>query len=288
MSNDTKQIAAFKNEGDLKNLLATQYIKQINNYFGDNKMALKFLSGVMSSVQRTPKLLECSPDSLINSFMTMAQLELMPSGISGEAYVLPYNSKTKGMEAQFQLGYQGLVTLFYRAGVRSIVAEIVYANDKFSITNGVISHEYDAFDDDRGKAKGAYAIVELQAGGKVSKTMSEKEILTIAKKFSKSYGGFGPWSEDQDPQKWMWRKTVLKQVAKLVPKNETIFKAIAEDNKDSIIGDRLEPAKVESEKMKMGSLLKKNEKTIESKEVKNEVRSAEGNEDSAEEPLGKW
>ena len=64
----------------------------------------------MRMVQRTPKLLECTPETLLNSCMTMASLKLMPSGVSGEAFVLPY--KNKGvMEAQFQLGYQGLVTL---------------------------------------------------------------------------------------------------------------------------------------------------------------------------------
>lgn len=233
---------------DLKVTLATHYQKQIENYFGDQKKALKFLSAVVSSVQRNPKLLECEPASVINSFMAIAQLEFMPSGVSGEAYVLPYNNKKKVgnnwvnvMEAQFQLGYQGLVTLFYRAGAKSIIAEIVRKNDKFQMVNGEIHHEVDVFSDDRGDAIGAYVIVELQMGGKVYKAMSKKEILAIGSKFSKSYStSFSPWNAAQDPELWMWKKTVLKQCAKLVPKNETIFKAIAEDNKDSNIEERKE------------------------------------------------
>lgn len=227
----------IKNEQDLKVVLATAYKKQLDNYFGDEKKALEFLSNVVASCQRTPKLLECQPATLINSFMVMASLKLMPSGVSGEAYVLPYNSK-EGLQAQFQLGYQGLVTLFYRAGVRTIVAEIVHEKDVFSYHNGVLSHDADPFSDDRGPAIGAYVVIELQAGGKITKVMSKKEILGIAQKFSKSFSTFGPWSEGQDPQLWMWKKTVLKQAAKLVPKNETIYKAIDEDNKDSIISDR--------------------------------------------------
>lgn len=231
-----KQIIAFKSEQDLKQVLAAQYMKAIENLFGDKETALEFLTNVVASVQRVPKLLECTPETLLNSFMTMASLKLMPSGVSGEAYVLPY--KNKGiMEAQFQLGYQGLVTLFYRAGAKSIVAEIVHDKDFFEYLNGEVKHVPDVFADDRGEAKGAYVIVELQTGGKIAKVMSKKEILDIAQKFSKSYAGFGPWSEGQDPQLWMWRKTVLKQIAKLVPKNETIYRAIAEDNKDSIIAD---------------------------------------------------
>jgi len=249
--------------------LANQYQRQIQNYFGDEKRAMKFLSAVVSSLQRTPKLLECSPESVINSFMVMAQLEFMPSNVSGEAYVLPYDSKS-GTIAQFQLGYQGLVTLFYRAGCRSIVAEIVYENDKFEYVNGAISHTPDVFSDKRGKAIGAYVIVETQQGGKISKVMSRKQILDIGQRFSKSYfgydyktkkksadvGDYTPWNENNDPDLWMWKKTVLKQVAKLVPKNDTIFRAISEDNKDSNIADRMEEAKKEANALTMGGMLK--------------------------------
>ena len=254
----------IKTEKDLKMVLAGEYRKQIENFFGNPQKALEFLSNVVASVQRNPKLLECSPQSLINSFMVMASLKLMPSGVSGEAYVLPYNIKNQGMVAQFQLGYQGLVTLFYRAGVRSINAEIVHEKDEFSYKNGALNHNPDVFADDRGPAKGAYVIIELQAGGLITKVMSKKQILDIAKKFSKSFGGFGPWSEGQDPELWMWKKTVLKQAAKLVPKNETIFKAIDADNQDSIIADRMAGALKEGSKLTMGNLAiqdgKQNEK----------------------------
>lgn len=248
----SKEITQFKSDLDLKKLLATEYMKQIQNFFGDEKQALRFLSGVMAAVQRTPKLLACTPLTVVNSFMTMAQLGLMPSDVSGEAYVMPY--KNKGVsEAQFQLGYKGLVTLFYRSGaVKDIVAEIVYEKDQFEYVNGVVDHRPDVFLDDRGPAKGAYVIIRLMTGGSITKVMSKKDILEIASKFSKSYyqwvdgkqtshvSASSPWSEKNDPQLWMWRKTVLIQAAKLVPKNETIMHAIAEDYKDSKISDKPE------------------------------------------------
>jgi hypothetical protein len=56
----------------------------------------------------------------------------------------------------------------------------------------------------------------------------------------------------------MWKKTVLKQIAKLIPKNEAILHAIAEDNKDGNVDERIAKAKVEAESLKMGSLLKLN------------------------------
>ena len=264
------QIQKINSADDLKVLLAKQYKNQINNYFGDEKKALKFLSSVISSVQRTPKLLECDPTTVINSFMTMAQLELMPSDVSGEAYVLPYKGK-----AQFQLGYQGLVTLFYRAGVRAITSEIVYKKDKFEYKNGQVDHSPDVFADDRGEAIGAYVIIETQNGGKISKVMKKKDIVEIGKRFSQSFSSeYTPWKEKNDPELWMWKKTVLKQVAKLVPKNETIYKAIAIDNEESVISKRLEDAKSKSESLKMGNLLKannkQNEETNQEEDGKNE------------------
>lgn len=237
MENTNTNIVKIGSEADLRIVLKNQYMKQIENYFGDQHRALEFLSGVVAAVQRNPKLLECTPETLLNSFIVMASLKLMPSGVSGEAFVLPYKNRDT-MEAQFQLGYQGLVTLLYRAGARSIVAEIVRRNDSFKVVSGEVLHEPDVFADDRGDAIGAYVIVELQTGAKISKVMSKKEIMGIGEKFSKSYkSDFSPWKSN-DPELWMWKKTVLKQAAKLMPKNETIYRAIAEDNKDSNVTER--------------------------------------------------
>lgn len=271
----TQAIQKFSDENDLKKVFAQNYMKQINNYFGDDKRALRFLSGVVSAVQRNPALLNCSPITVINSFMVMAQLQLMPSGVSGEAYVIPYDG-----EAQFQLGYQGIVTLFYRAGVKSIASEIVYKNDFFEVVNSVIDHRPDVFSDDRGAAIGAYAIVTLGTGGIVSKVMSKKEIILIGKRFSKSFKSkFTPWDENNDPQLWMWKKTVLKQIAKLVPKNDTIVNAIAIDNQDSVIADqRIEAAVDSQDSLKMGSLLippKTDEKTTKAKGKKAPAKKAD-------------
>lgn len=254
------KITLFSNELDLKKVLVGEYKKQIENFFGDPQQALAFLSGVVAAVQRTPDLLKCAPATLINSFMIMAQLRFMPSAVSGEAYVLPYE-KGRGsgnFEAQFQLGYQGLVTLLYRAGAHSVTAEIVRKADTFRLINGSIHHEVDPLKtrEERGNTIGAYAIITTQTGGKVERFMRMDEILAHGKQFSKSFTSeYSPWNPKNDPEGWMPRKTVLKQAAKLAPKNETLNLAIAEDNKDSIIADRLPEATTASKSLTMGSLL---------------------------------
>lgn len=250
-------------EDDLKKFLYTNYMTQIKNFFGNETKAMKFLSSVVADVQRNPKLLECTPTSLVNSYITMAQMGFMPSGISGESYVLPYNSKGI-MTAQFQLGYQGLVTLFYRAGVSKIISGIVRKLDKTTMVNGEINHEVDInlSNQERGEMMGAYTTVVFN-GEKSTKYMNGKDIIAHATKFSKSFkptGDFSPWNPANDPEGWMWMKTVLKQHAKLLPKNETINKAIAADNQDSIIADRLAPALEVSESLKIGHTLKSDDK----------------------------
>lgn len=259
----------IKSSDYLKVFLAKNYLTQIKNFFGDEKQSMKFLSSVMSSVQKLPALLECEPMTVVNSFMTMAQLGLMPSDVSGEAYVLPYKGK-----AQFQLGYQGLVTLFFRAGGQSIRAEIVREHDVFSYKNGIINHEIDIFksNDERGDVVGAYAIAVIN-GNEISKVMNKKDIVEIGKNFSKSFSSdYTPWKEKNDPELWMFKKTVLKQLGKLMPKNETIYKAIAEDNQDSRLNNGV-GGMVENSSLKMGNFLK--DKQYGEKETGSEAEAQE-------------
>lgn len=239
---DEAQVIAIRNANDLKLFLAKNYLNQVKNFFGDEKQAMKFLSSVMADVQKNPKLMECEPISLVNSYMTMAQLGLMPSGVSGEAYVLPYKKNKKvgsgwvsTMQAQFQLGYQGLITLFYKAGGQGIRAEIIRENDKFTYINGVAHHEIDwrLSNEERGKAIAVMAAATVN-GLELVKVMNVKDVLAFGKKFSKSFDSeHTPWDEENDPELWMLKKTVLKQLGKMMPKNETISKALSADNVDS-------------------------------------------------------
>lgn len=212
--------------------LQKDYQAQVTNYFmGDKEKAMKFMSAVVYSTKKTPALLECDQESLMHSFMTCAEYGLFPSSASGEAYVLPYAGK-----AQFQLGYQGIVTLLYGAGVQSISASIVRKNDFFQYEEGlspILVHRPDVMSSDRGEAIGVYAVAIVN-GQKMFKVLNKAEVLRF-KEFSKAKESkFSPWNTN-DPELWMWKKTCLKQLAKLLPKNEKLMKAIEVDNEDSNI-----------------------------------------------------
>lgn len=269
---DIQQVDAIRDVNHLKAMLNSNYKKMLENTLGNEERALKFLSAVAADVQRNPKLLECTPESVINAYVIMASCGFMPSAVSGEAYVIPYeNSKKvfqdgrekwiKVSEAQFQIGYQGLVTLFYKAGIDKITWGIVHEEDDAEMVNGELVHKVPLglSKEERGKPIGAYVTV-LFRGQESTKYMNGKDIIAHAKKFSKSYNPdskgwkYSPWNPENDPEYTMWLKTVLKQHSKLLPKNENIQVAIAADNADSKLNDRLEAAKEKGKALEMGNL----------------------------------
>lgn len=270
-----------------KTVLATAYLPALKNYLGNEQNALRFCSGVVSDLQRNPKLLECTQESLLNAYMMMASCGFHPSAVSGEAYVLPYKKNTKvgntwvsEMQAQFQMGYKGLVTLIYKVtDVTKINGGIVHEKDKSTYINNEFVHEVDITlsMEERGAPIGAYTSVTFR-GETNTKFMNAKDILTHAAKFSKSYDPVGknsPWNPENDPNRSMWLKTVLINQSKLLPKNETINRAINADYSDSKMSDRIEKARVESGALKMGNLLNNGEETNEEKEDRqNEARQA--------------
>lgn len=233
------------------------------------------MSAIVNSVQQNPKLLECERSSLYNAFMKCAEFNLYPSSVSGEAYVIPYS--VRGVPtAQFQLGYKGVVTMLYRAGTKAIYSDLVRANDKFRVISGMnptIEHEYSL--GDRGEPIGVYVWAELN-GQKVFKYMSRTEVETF-KKFSQSASSKNewaqkesPWNQDKDPELNMWRKTCLKQLAKLLPMNEDIYKAIDEDNKEGDVKEyqmRAMKESAKSEGTSLASVLGQPEEPLEATDV---------------------
>lgn len=214
------------------------YFKKVINYFGgDEDRAKKFMSAVVYSVQKNPKLLDADRASLLNAAMACAEFELYPSNVAGEAFIIPYKGK-----AQFQLGYQGLITLFYRAGI-TIRSEIVRLNDPFTYAEGLnteLVHKPDPFKsaEERGKPIGAYAIATLADGRTYHKVMNAIDILRF-KEFSQAKDSeYSPWKSENDPELWMWKKTVIKQLAKTIPKTEKIQRAIEEDDEESTVALR--------------------------------------------------
>lgn len=201
--------------------LNASYKNAIINFFGDQKKALRFLSAVSSAIQKNPELMGCTRPSLFGAFMSCAELGLHPSNVAGECYVIPYKTKY-GLQAQFQLGVQGAITLAYRAGVNSIRAVIIYEKDDFKYTEGLnptLYHEPVRFGEDKGAPVGVYAVAELN-GTKIFKVMSEEDVMKHKAMSKAGASDFSPWNPEKDPELFMWQKTCIKQLYKFLPKND--------------------------------------------------------------------
>lgn len=96
----------------------------------------RFARLVLTAVRMVPDLNRCTPISVIGAGMQAAQLGLEP-GVLGQAWILPYKNRDTGnLEASFQLGWKGLVTLAARAGF-TLTGATVHVGDVFEYELGL-------------------------------------------------------------------------------------------------------------------------------------------------------
>ena len=188
----------------------------------------RFTRIVLSALSVNPKLGSCTPASFLGAMMTSAQLGLEVNTPLGQAYVLPYNNKGT-LEAQFQIGYKGLIDLAYRSGeVEVIQAHVVYENDDFNCEYGLdpkLTHK--PADRDRGEPIKVYAVFKTKSGGYGFEVMSMEDVREHAAKYSKAYGSsFSPWKTNFEE---MAKKTVLKRVLKYAPLKSDFVRGVAQD-----------------------------------------------------------
>jgi recombination protein RecT len=190
---------------------------KIKNALANNITPERFLQMAFTALEENPKLGQCTPKSLMNSFIKCAQLGLEPNTPLGHAYIIPRNNKNV-LEAQFQIGYRGNVQLVYRSGqVKRVYAECVYEKDQFSYKMGLnpnLDH-IPTIEEDRGKLIYIYAGYEMVNGGFDFTVMSAKQVWAHAKKYSQGVdSNYSPWKKDFEE---MAKKTVLKKALKYAP-----------------------------------------------------------------------
>lgn len=199
---------------------------------GKPEIADHFVRTALTLVRQNPKLASCDGMTLMAALMQSAQLGLyLGSGI-GQAYVIPYwSGKRNTYEAQFQIGYQGLIDLFYRHQLaKELFAEPVYKNDKFTLklgTDRYIDHEPAL--SDRGEVIGYYAVAKLSTGASNFCYMSVSDAKAWRDHYGKAdkSGNYGVWDTDFDA---MALKTCIKRVLKLMPKSVQMIRILEADD----------------------------------------------------------
>jgi len=186
----------------------------------------RLLRIAMTTIQKTPLLLDCDPKSLVGAVMESAQLGLEPDGILGHAYLIPFRFKDRGYQAQLMVGYKGLISLARRSGqVISIAAHVVRENDDFYYCYGLEEklHHVPA-PNNRGKTTHVYAVAQLRDGGHAFDVMSFAEVEEIRE--SSKAKDTGPWRTHWDE---MARKTAVRRLAKYLPLSTEFQRAAAID-----------------------------------------------------------
>lgn len=188
--------------------------KQINSVVG-GKNGTRFISSIVSAVQTTPKLQECSNQSILSAALLGEALNLSPSPQLGQFYMVPFNNKGV-KEAQFQLGYKGYVQLAVRSGYYKRL-------NVLAIKEGELVHydplneeiEVNLIEDDMVREEtptaGYYAMFEYENGFRKTMYWSRRKMLAHAEKYSQAFkmNGGGKSLEllesGKIPEKEMWK-----------------------------------------------------------------------------------
>lgn len=196
-------------------------IKSFQQYFEARKTAIasvipktltaeRVLKIAIAAVARTPKLLECNPQSVYSAVHSAGQLGLEAGSPLGHAYLVPFKS-----ECQLIIGYRGLIDLARRSGqIVSIEAHVVREKDEYEIEFGIdpkLRHR-PFLGGDAGKMVLVYAVAKLKDGGVQSEVMTKADVDAIRKRSRASDSG--PWVTDYDE---MARKTVVRRLCKYLP-----------------------------------------------------------------------
>lgn len=244
----TKKVDQTQLANQLANKAASPATKgrTINDLFEQMKPAIaqaipqhmtpeRLLRIATTSIRTNPKLKVCTPESLLGAVMQCAQLGLEPT-VLGHAYLIPYKNKKKDEkgreigwvdEAQFQIGYKGLIELARRTGqISSIMAQAVHEHDEFEYEYGINEKlRHVPADGDRGQVVKYYAYAKFKDGGYSFLVMSRQDIENHRDKFSKAKN-YGPWVDHFDE---MAKKTVLKALMKYMPISIEFQKAVSMD-----------------------------------------------------------
>lgn len=172
----------------------------------------QLIASAVMAIKQTPKLKQCSQDSVMRSVIRSAQLGLPCDGTLGQAWLVPFK-KT----CQLIVGYRGWIALALRdPAILGITDGVVYQGEKCEISGGshqTVTHEVDLkADRSPSKVVGAYMIVHMTGGVDKVEYMTKAQLDAI--RVRSRAKDDGPWVTDTVE---MYRKTPIRRGLKYVP-----------------------------------------------------------------------
>lgn len=198
-----------------------QYKNLINNTLGDPNRAKRFVAAISSAVATNANLSDCDAGTILSSALLGEALNLSPSPQLGQYYLVPFNDKTKGKVAQFQLGWKGYVQLAIRSGFYKKINVLEIKEGeliKWDPLNEDIEVKLIEDEDIRNSTNtiGYYAMYEYLNGFKKALYWTKNKMQNHAKEYSQGYRSdlakntrYTFWSKNFDD---MAKKTMLRQL----------------------------------------------------------------------------
>lgn len=241
--------------------------EQINSIMG-GKRGTSFITSIISAVQATPALQECTNQSILSAALLGESLNLSPSSALGQFWIIPYENRKKGVkEAQFQLGANGYKQLAMRTGEYKDIDFLVIhegeykGRDKYT---GKQVFEFIEDDDERETLPvvGYMAYFELTNGFRKTVFWTKKKMEEHADKYSQAFNleSYRKLQNGEIPASEMWKyssfwyanftemaeKTLIKYLLKKYGILSTeLMKAVESD--DSVINEDGSHTYVETE-----------------------------------------
>ena len=191
--------------------------KQVMQVVG-GKNGTRFISSIISAVQNSQALQECTNASILSAALLGESLQLSPSPQLGQFYMVPFKDRKKGTtEAQFQLGYKGYIQLALRSGQYKKLNVLAIKEGElisYDPLNEEIEVRLIEDEEERENAEtvGYYAMFEYLNGFRKTLYWSKAKMETHAEKYSMGYRahkGYTFWEKDFDGMAY---KTMLRQL----------------------------------------------------------------------------
>lgn len=220
-------------------------MKDLAQYARNNVHPATMIRLAVYAFANDEKLAKCRPETFYTALITAAQLGLEPSGVRGEAYLVPFKGACTLIP-----GWRGLIKLALRSkAVKSIQAHVVREGDEFAVTLGtdVKIHHVPSLNGGRGRPViAAYAVAFLDNGSVDVEIMDGDELAKI-REFATKNGTSPAYTEWEDQ---MQRKAPIRRLCKRLPLGDDYFNAakldeLHEQGKPEAIGAFIDVPSIE-------------------------------------------
>jgi len=188
-----------------------------------------FFKTAIMAISETPALMECMETPAGRSSLYSAMKRAFSTGLSlnpqeGKAAIIAYKGKAK-----YQIMKEGAIDIIFDSGdIKTLMVEIVYAADEFSIeksNQGDIYH-FSPARSGRGEVDGYFCAITDKEGISHVKYMTQEECFEVRDNHSsmfKAKPDMSPWTKSE---KGMCKKTVIKAAIRdlhISPSSKALF-----------------------------------------------------------------